>query len=217
MEKDNKIKIGERIRGSEMKTDTKQKAKIEILGWITQFCLDNSTFGKEKPPFKAYEHNVEAGDLVALTSASFNKWYLSWVLEVEKRADGFDRYLLESIEDGALCWWSNVSFHLFQDREIPQKWRWTDRQFKLRDQWFRACHKTRDAYITLPVEPEFTDDGGVIFKTRTIFVWDENNKEIKFPDWKKVKVRDLLAFYDSVVEWRESLPSKNQENNDSAE
>jgi hypothetical protein len=188
--------------------DTKQKAKIEILGYITQFCLNNLTIGKPKPPFKAYECDVKPGDLVALTSAGFSKWYLSWVVEVEKKEGGFDRFLLESIDDGSLCWWSNVAFHLFQDRDIPQKWRWTDRQYKLRDQWFRACHKTRGAYITLPVEPEFTDDGGVILKTRTRFGWDENNKEIKFPDWKKVKVREMLEFYDWVVAWRESLPPK---------
>lgn len=188
--------------------ETKQRAKIEILGWITQFCLQNSSLGKEKPPFKAYEHNVKSGDLVALTSCSFNKWYLSWVIEVEEQQSGFTKYLLESIEDGSLCWWTNVSFHLFQDREIPQKWRWTDGQYKFQDRWFRVCYKKRDAYITLPLEPVFTDDGGVVLKTRTRFSLDENNKEIKFDNWKKVKVKDMLEFYDSVIAWRESLPPK---------
>ena len=187
-------------------TETRQRAKLEILSWVTQFCLANSRYGKDKPPFTGYTHSVKAGDLVVLTmTRAANKWYLSWVVEVEKVKNGFDRYLLESIEDGALGWWHNVSFFVFQDREIPQSWRWTDRQYKLRAQWFRACHKTRDAFITLPCEPVFTDDGGVIFSTRTRFSWDENNKEIKFQNWKKVKVRELLAFYDSVVAWRETL------------
>ncbi len=189
--------------------DTKQRAKIEILGYVTQLCLNNSTLAKTKPPFTSYERNVKPGDLVVLTMCSFNKWYLSWVIEVETRKrDGYTKYLLESIEDGSLCWWENVAFHVFQDREIPQKWHWTDRQFKFKDQWFRACYKTRGAFTTLPVEPEFTDDDGVILKTRTRHGWDENNKEIKFPDWKAVKVRDMLAFYDSVIKWRESLPPK---------
>lgn len=145
---------------------------------------------------------------------SFNKWYLSWVVEVEQVENGFTKYLLESIEDGSLGWWTNVSFHLFQDCEIPQRWRWTDKQFEFRDRWFRACHKTRDAYITLPCEPHFTDDGGVIIKTRTRFGWDNNNKEIKFPDWKKVKVREMLEFYDSVIAYRDELKKSSQ--NDSA-
>ncbi len=182
----------------------KTRARMEILNYITRFCLswssrsglDNRCYGDGN--FKPIDDPV-TGDLVALQSAPISEWYLSWVIQREEKGSSYDdKYLLESVDSNKLCNWENVSFYRL-DRKIvdnhPQ-WRWEDKQFELRDKWVRAF-KRRNAYIFRPCIPIFHDDGSVSLPVRKMFDQGEIARST-FPNWKKVLVRDMLEFYDSV-------------------
>jgi hypothetical protein len=150
---------------------------------------------------------AQPGDLIAMQSAPTSKWYLSWLVKEERREDGFRHYLLESIEDGALCWWTNVGMD-FMDREVIKdhpSWRWTDRQYAFKDRWWSVCYKEKDAYITLPLYPEFGDDFAVTLGTRTRHGFDDHRPRKTFPDWRKLTKKQMAEFYDECVA---SKPSK---------
>lgn len=195
-----------------MKTELRNTARIEILNYITVFCT-RKYFGENSFSMNDKEHSfvgdhfgnqstIPIGSLVSLQSAPFSKYYLSWLKEVKIEDSRFRRqFLLESIEDGSLCWWSNVSiFGLPKETtdKFPE-WKWTDKQFAFKKRWFNACYKKRDAYITLPMFPIFADDGSVILKTRERYHMSDYSPEQKFDDWKKVTVKDMLDFYDKSV------------------
>lgn len=179
--------------------DTYNRAKIEILNYITSFFLvrnyGDKNVGCLHDCYFEPKRNPIIGDLVALSSAPNTEWYLSWYMENKS-----DIHLLKSIETGKLCNWSNVSFFAMNRKEVDQfpKWRWTDKQYKFKDKWFRACYKKRDAYMVLPTLPEFKVDGSVKIGTRARFNLGEPNEKT-FNNWKKVLVKDMLEFYDHVV------------------
>jgi hypothetical protein len=132
------------------KPDTRNRARLEILNHIAQFCLSHKwRDGHIGGAYHAFVSNIrddvkaQPGDLIAMQSAPTSKWYLSWLVKEERREDGFRHYLLESIEDGALCWWTNVGMD-FMDREVIKdhpSWRWTDRQYAFKDRWWSVCYK----------------------------------------------------------------------------
>lgn len=201
-----------------MKTkDTYNRARIEILNYILSFST-NHYYGQEKKGYTNTSIDIEKafrggystdkrppiGSLVVLLAAPFTKYYLSWYIQCEEGGLG-GRFLLKSIEDGSLCWWTNVAFKWYpleESNKHPQ-WKWSDKQFEFWDRWRRAC-KRRDAYITLGVMPQFTDDGGVILATRERYDLSPYKAERKFDNWKKVKFKDMLEFYDYAVESRPS-------------
>lgn len=197
------------------KQETRNRARIEILNYVVEMCtmkyfgensfslgrtehsFHGSHFGEQKPPI---------GALCSLQSAPVSKYYLSWIREIKEGDSRFDtQYLLESVEDGSLCWWSNVSIWWLplETTNRFEQWQWTDKQWELWDKWQRACKK-RDAYIVLPVMPEFTEDGGVILRTRTRFGLDESRPERKFDNWNKLTQKQMLEFYDYAVELRKT-------------
>jgi hypothetical protein len=199
-----------------MKPDTRNRARLEILNYITNFCLTHvwgegvgrrgslhgfvSDIRDEEPP--------QVGDLVTLQSAPTTKWYLSWLREIDTGDSSFTtRYLLESIEDGDLCWWANVGIDHLEREEVREhaSWRWTDRQFAFKDRWWKVCFQDRDAYITLPIYPVFGDDYSVTLGTRTRHGFDDHAPRKTFPDWRKLTKAQMAAFYDECVA---SRPSK---------
>lgn len=187
----------------------KGEARQEILNYIITFCTKRN-YGdgySHLPDMKhsfystiiAGKQSIPIDSLVMLTAAPFSKYYLSWLKEIEINEGGYStRWLLESIEDGSLCWWENVQIWALP-KETTDKfpsWRWTDKQFAFADKWSNACFKKRDAYIRLPCPPKFTEDGGVILTIRTRFGINDDRPEKKFDDWKKILVKDMLQFYD---------------------
>jgi hypothetical protein len=189
----------------------KTRARIEILNFISMFsitthgtydgacpmppqkdsCFHGSYGGNQNPPI---------GSLCILKAAPFTKYYLSWLKEIKQNENRFaERFLLESIEDGSLCWWSNVAiFHLpLETSDAYPKWRWTDDQFDFNDKWFRAVKK-RDPYMTLPCTAIF-EDKIVTLSTRQRHRISDYKAEKKFDDYRKVKVKDMLDFYDDAV------------------
>jgi len=185
----------------------KTRAKIDILSYITRFCLSrnygigNNQGGLGENAFLPLE-DPKVGDLVSLQSAPASEWYLSWYIEKIPRNDSFDTiHVLESIDTGELCNWSNVSFCVLNRDVVAEhpEWRWMDKQYEFKDRWFRACYKKRNAYIDRPCRPEFREDDSVVLPLRKMFNMGDGTSKI-FNNWKKVLVRDMLEFYDSVVE-----------------
>lgn len=179
------------------------RARREILWYVTQFCLTR-VYGDDRtyPSLHGFVSSfggktAQPGDLVAITSAPVSDWYLSWMRE----CDGKDRYLLESVETGKLCWWSNVGIEYLERQSVADnpQWRWTDRQFAFDDRWKKVCYKEKDAYITLPVPPRFGDGWQVILGTRTRFGLDDYRPTRTFPDWRKVTKKTMGEFYDECV------------------
>jgi len=182
--------------------EPKNRARLEILNHIAQFCLsqdfgDRIRWGGPHAFHTTYDERVQIGDLIALQSAPTSKWYFSWLIEIEVWPGG-SRYLLESIEDGTLCWWHNVGLY-FLDRKVLAdypSWRWTDKQFAFKDRWWRVCFKDKDAYLTLPTFPIFGEDHRVTLGTRTRFGLDDHRPQKTFPDWRKVTKAMMAEFYD---------------------
>ncbi len=182
----------------------KTKARLQMLNYIINFCtsknygdgLNSGGFGdcyfepKDKPI---------PGDLVSLQSAPFSEWYLSWYREYVEDNKLGGVHVLESIETGKLCNWSNVSFCVLNRKLVNDHtiWKWTDQQFRFKEKWFRACYKKRNAHTDLPCFPEFKEDQSVTLKIRKRFgLGDDRSKQ--FSNWKKVLVKDMLEFYDSI-------------------
>jgi hypothetical protein len=197
------------------KGDEKTRARLEILNYVTNFCLTKIyDEGERKRSFggihgfrcRLSDDQAQPGDLIALASAPTSKWHLSWLLEVDRSNPGWPRYLLESIHDGELMWWHNVGVHYLERDEVAAhpSWRWTDDHFAFFDRWWRACYKTRDAYIVLPVYPEFHPMGSVTLGTRVRFSLGDAPPAKTFPNWREVKVRDMLAYYDEAKSWHEA-------------
>jgi hypothetical protein len=139
--------------------------------------------------------NMPIGTLVKLSCVrESTEYYLGWLREIKDNGV----YLIESIENGKLCNWSNVGIEYMQIESIQGHWKWNDKQFDIKDKWMRACYKSRDCHCLRPVFPEFhKDDNSFTLSLRKMFS-DEIIATKKFEDYKKVLVRDMLKFYDDA-------------------
>ena len=184
-----------------------ERARLMILHYIMELSLSR-TFGDGKTygglvscafTVDGSRRDVRPGDLIALQSAPVSKFYLGWLLDTREISPGWPEYLLESIEDGSQCWWSNVGV-MYMNRETVAEhpeWRWDDRQHSFNDRWMRACFRQRDAYIYLPMMAEF--DGLMVkLGVRVRHNFTAERKYKTFDDWRKVKVNDMLKFYDQA-------------------
>lgn len=192
----------------------KERSRILILSAIAQFSLSR-TFGDQRTHGGLLEYSFietrapSPGTLVALQAAPSSKWYLSWVVSCgwpENHA--CMEYALESIEDGEICNWSNVSVWAMPRTTTDghPEWRWTDKQHEFNDRWTRLCHKDRNAHSYLPCRAKFYDDGkNVSVELRSRFNFDETFHPNRwFDDWRKVTDAELLAFYDEAVAEQEA-------------
>lgn len=166
----------------------RERARISILSEMMSFPTINQKDWTSRG-------DVEIGDLVSLTSAPDSKWYLSWVRDYD-RNDGWPRYLLESIEDGALCWWENVGINIYSRERVAERptWQWDDKQFAFNDRWSKVCFKRHDAYIVLPMLPVF-DGKSVTLNVRIRFGWSDYHNPKTFPNWKKLTMKEMGEFY----------------------
>jgi hypothetical protein len=182
---------------------SKTRARIAILSQMLAFP---QIFAKD---WKSdFDVTVQTGDLISLNCAPDSKWYVSWVIEVTYDARTGNRYLLESIEDGSLCWWGNVGVSIYNKERVWDTWKWTDDQFALNDRWNRVC-KRNDAYLVRPLRPVFNEDGSVLFNVRTMHNFDESfSFPITFPKWQKVTMKQLDQYYKDAYKAFESWPRK---------
>jgi hypothetical protein len=197
--------------------ESRNLARIEILNYVIAFCTVKC-FGQKED---RYSYSLGSSDssfhggyglreyppidsLVMLQSAPVTKYYLGWLKEINPSSDSFStKYLIESIEDGELCWWENVGvwyLPLETSNKYPE-WKWTDRQFAFKKRWFDTCYKKGKAFQTKPYLPIFMDDGSVILGTRERWNIPSDYKPTKkFDNWKKVTINDMLEFYKSAVQ-----------------
>jgi hypothetical protein len=184
-------------------------ARLEILNYVVQFCTQTSYPSGERYAifdiknsfvggyFNASE--IVSGQLCRLQSAPHTKWYLSWLMETRIIGGNETEYLLKSIEDGSLCWWSNVAINALplEASNGYKSWKWSDAQFEFNDKWFKkacaGCYLYRPFYVT------FKDDGSVTLDMRKMFD-NEIINTVTFPNWKKVAIKQMRQFYLDTVE-----------------
>jgi len=173
---------------------TFERAKIDILSSLLAFPTIN-----QKDWETCYIDNAPiVGDLVSLCSAPPSKWYLSWVMEIEVADSSFcTRYLLKSIDDGSLCWWSNVAFNIYSRKKVleNQTWKWNDKQFAFKKRWMKVCYKQNDAYIVLPIHPIFGEDDTVTLGVRVRHQFNKYTSKKTFPNWKKCTMKMMDKYY----------------------
>lgn len=177
------------------RNDTKYRARIAILSDILSFpTIRNKDWTSDMFDDRG---KMKPGDLVAMNAAPPSKWYLSWLHEVNPN-NGWPKYLLESIEDGELCWWENVGLSFYNRENIRPSWKWTDAQFGLNDRWMRMCRE----FMVRPLPAVFNEDGSVTLNVRIRYSLDDYHNPTTFPDWKKLTMKKMASYYkDSVNEY----------------
>lgn len=176
------------------------RARLEILSELTSFpTIRGKDWTEDMKP--------EPGNLVSISCAQASKWYLSWVVETKLEENGFHQYLLKSIDDGELGWWSNVGIYVYSKKRVSERpdWKWDDKQYQFRDRWHRVCYTDNDAYIVLPGQTKFDGDSVTLtlreryggFGDSIPFQYVET-----FDDYKKVTKAMMSKFYMDGVESR---------------
>ncbi len=179
----------------------KTRSRIAILSYILAFTITSdwepeSEHGRKSPGIVGFVNcglagagTPKEGDLVRLSAVRTTKWVIGWLRGI-RTGHGDYEYLVESLEDGTLCWWHNVGISYLNRRDVRDAWQWTDRQWKFNDQWARVVY--RDT-ICRSRDAVFHDDGSVTVMLRRSFAREEDPSPTHtFPDWKKVKVRDMV-------------------------
>lgn len=169
---------------------SKDRARLSILSSLLAFPTIN-----QKDWQGGLFSEARVGDLVSLCSAPVSKWYLSWVKEVGG-TKGYPKYLLESIDDGELCWWENVGLNVYSRERVAERptWRWDDKQFAFNSRWCKAC-KRNGAYMILPCLPVFNEDGSVMLDVRIRHGFNKFSDPQTFPNWKKLTIKEMEVFY----------------------
>lgn len=170
----------------------KNRARLEMLSELMSFpTINNKDWG-----YNCGCDKPQIGDLVAMQSAPPSKWYLSWFREYDPN-NGWPKYLLESVDDGELCWWGNVGLTVYNREQVANRprWKWEDKQFEFSDRWHKVC-RNNDAYIVLGCQPVFSDDGSsVLLDVRIRFQFSDYRNPRTFPDWRKVTMKQMDAYY----------------------
>lgn len=202
------------------KSETYDTARMEILGFILQFCTGTiygaedaarefprgtsscgfvSCFGGQMKP--------KIGDLVRLESVAASKWSIGWLVEMRELHAGWPEYLIRSLEDGTLCWWGNVGISFLHRGTLEKhpNWRWTDRQWAFHKRWFKVCYEEKDAYIVRPLMAQFGEGYSVTLGTRTMHGFDDIRPERSYPDFRKVTKAMMAEVYDHCVAERERI------------
>lgn len=191
--------------------DTYERSRIGMLWYITQFCLSMKydSLSRAEPGLHWFQSDldhtrVQVGDLIVMTATPINKWYLSWVIEIEKGSNQYqNNYLCQSIETGKLIWWRNVGMQ-FMDREVVKEnpqWRWTDRQFAFNDRWNKVAKKEYfhgGTFSIMATRPKFGDGFEVTMAVHQYYGGDFKPSKT-FPDWRKFTKAMMSEFYNECV------------------
>jgi hypothetical protein len=174
---------------------SKSRARLEILSELMSFpTINDKDWG-----YNCGCDTPQVGDLVAMQSAPPSKWYLSWLKEL-KADGGWQKYLLESIEDGELVWWENIGLTVYSREKVASRphWKWDDSQFKFNSRWMKVC-RDNDAYIVLPCQSVFNDDGSVTLDVRIRFRLDNYRNPCSFSNWRKLTIKQMDAYFKKSV------------------
>lgn len=188
------------------KGETRHRARQAIMHYVLAFCTTRAWPDRNSPSLHGFtpEHGdcrAQVGDLVLLESVrGWTKWNIGWLRAINPN-DGWPLYVIESLEDGELCSWSNVGLAYLPREELAvhPSWQWNDRQHTFRDRWDRICYKSKDAYIVRPLPPVFGEGYAVTLGTRTAHALDDIRPTRSFPDWRKVTKAMMAQCYDECV------------------
>jgi hypothetical protein len=184
---------------------TMGRSRLEVMHYVLSFCVGHKHDPVSDGLYQSghgfvsgfAEDRAQPGDLVLLGSAPVSKWMIGWLVDVG--FGGGRRYLIESLEDGSRCWWTDVSISWLPRTELQACWRWTDRQWAFRDRWFRVCYHDKDADFHRPMPPVFGKGREVAIGVRTKFDEDGITASRTFPDWRKVTRKMMGDAFDECV------------------
>lgn len=175
------------------------RARIDILSYVASFCI-SYTFQNGTP--NIYSTKIKSngygngpqckiGSLVFLSSTIISsKWCISWCEDFKEGSDRFDhQYLLRSIEDGTLSWWSNISIVYIPPEDIFPSWRFDDDQYAFVDKLRKIDN---DVYVRRFKTPIF-NGLSVSLETRRLH-GDETIHALVLPNYKKATVKELKEF-----------------------
>ena len=191
----------------------KNKARLQILNSICNFSLKMTFDDMTIPGGGMIDYafvsdiggrDIRPGDLVAIGSARFSKWYLSWVNRVEITEDRFsDVFTLESIEDGEECDWHNVSLSRMNRKTVREhpEWRWTDEQHVFNSAWRRL-----DGGYYRPIQVEFGEKEEVTLTIRASWSTPEEPRaSYILKNWKQAKDDRLKKIFNKLEKEMKSM------------
>lgn len=202
---------------------SRNQARLSILSDILQFFTtsDWSPNGPKTPALRGLipcgysipDSDPRVGDLVVLSSAPPSKWTIGWLREIEEGGHYGSRYLIESLEDQELCWWTNVSLSFYPRDQLRARWQWDDNQYAFQKRWARTYRKHGTGKAN---EAIFHDDGSVTLGCRGY--WDFSLEADKkpppitrhFPSYKKTTIkmmREAIAEMDAEREEKKYDPT----------
>ena len=194
-------------------TDSRERSRLAILHFVLSFSVANRSRGEDKScwatePFFSRDLSQDPeppiGTIVIPTAAPPSKYCIGWLRDIRYRHG--TEYLIESLEDGATCWWGNIGIKFMALEEVLKhpSWQWTDRQWKFVDTWERICFKEKDADWHRPFQPKFGPGYRVTIGLRTKFSEDNRLAERTFEDWRKVTREQMRSCYDDCLAEKEA-------------
>jgi len=169
--------------------------------YITRNWEPDKQYGRNTPSTKGFvpsdflddDHPVQVGDLVILESAAPSKWNIGWLREIEEGSRYSRRYLIESLDDGSLCWWSNVGLSFMPRGDIRERYHWTDRQFAFQKRWHKTAGKHGKTGMRV-MDCQFNGDEVTL---RMCVRWADTDEERAgfsrtFPDYRKVTIGIMM-------------------------
>lgn len=187
---------------------SKERSRIMLLSHIAQFSLGRvHDSGYPFPPLRdmAFQmtDNPPNGALVALSAAPPSKWYISWVIESRwPEGHAGTTWTLESIEDGELCDWRNVSFAVYSPEQVRlhPEWRWTDEQHDFNKRWQRLCREEQNGWA-YPIAQTRFEESAANAPVRLRYDFDNMTPPAyaEIRDWKSASDEILITAYLEAV------------------
>ena len=190
------------------------RAYRSMLWFILNFCTTNDNQSYKSAGHHGFtscfgETQPQIGDLVIPTATPITQWTLSWLLDIsDTRKTYTPDYLLQSVETGEICNWSNVGIKYF-DRTVLRKhpeWTWSDRQFAFNDRWKKTCYKKHKANFYIPAMPKFGPEHQVTLGVLTKLSYHGRQKTRTFEDWRKVTINIMSETFLALEEAAKNDP-----------
>jgi hypothetical protein len=186
--------------------------------YITRNWEPDAEYGKNSPSLNGFTpagydstRDAVVGDLVILESAMPSKWQIGWLREIEDGNRYSRRYLIESLEDGSLCWWTNVGLSFMPPRQVRERYKWTDRQFDFQKRWNRVVNK-HSAMRTM--DSTFSGNEVTVRMSVRWALTDDERKGYSrtFSDYRKVTIAIMKDAVESMEAEDKAANMKREQN-----
>jgi hypothetical protein len=184
--------------------ETKHRARQSIMFYVLAFCTEKP-YARRDCSWINGEHAV--GDLVLLRCVrGWTKWNIGWLRGIVPHRSGWHKYVIESLEDGELCNWENVSFE-YMRREIVAdnpEWQWNDDQFSFWDRFRITCRE--ECWSPAPMQPKFN---GLSVELSMRERYEEKVSEPElFKDYREITTEMIVEFINRT---KEKLNGRNRD------